>query len=163
MSIYHTPIAFRNCTFVGNTSGDVGNCAWISNYCEPTFLNCLLWDEGDDGGGLHAKRFNDINSSGPVHIQYCAVRGGVNIPVDYAGVIENNVDIDDPEFEDPDNDDYSLSFQSPCIDEGTDVSAPDDDITGGGRPVGQGYDIGAYEFGASGKSGLYPGAVLYVR
>ncbi len=45
--------------------------------------------------------------------------------------------------------DYRLRPTSPAIDAGTSVGAPDTDLDGGSRPVGRGYDIGAYEFGSA--------------
>ncbi len=41
--------------------------------------------------------------------------------------------------------DFHLLNSSPAIDTGTSINAPGNDIEGGGRPVGSGYDIGAYE------------------
>jgi hypothetical protein len=42
--------------------------------------------------------------------------------------------------------DLHLTAQSPCIDQGTSDDAPASDVVGTSRPVGVGYDIGAYEF-----------------
>lgn len=41
--------------------------------------------------------------------------------------------------------DFHLLPTSPAIDAGTATDAPGSDLEGGGRPVGAGYDIGAYE------------------
>ncbi len=41
--------------------------------------------------------------------------------------------------------DLHLTEQSPCIDQGTSAGAPASDVDGNARPVGAGYDIGAYE------------------
>jgi hypothetical protein len=51
----------------------------------------------------------------------------------------------DPEFASYPND-LHLTEQSPCIDQGTSAGAPASDVDGNTRPVGAGYDIGAYEF-----------------
>jgi hypothetical protein len=40
---------------------------------------------------------------------------------------------------------YHLQDTSPCIDTGTSTSAPSTDIAGTLRPLGAGYDMGAYE------------------
>jgi len=40
---------------------------------------------------------------------------------------------------------YHLSLTSPCVDNGTSNDAPGNDYDGVTRPLGQGYDIGAYE------------------
>lgn len=42
--------------------------------------------------------------------------------------------------------DYRLTVGSPCIDTGTDAGAPPHDIDITPRPLGAGYDMGAYEF-----------------
>jgi hypothetical protein len=43
---------------------------------------------------------------------------------------------------------YRLQARSPAVNSGTTLSAPRTDFAGGGRPVGKGYDIGCYEYGA---------------
>jgi uncharacterized protein DUF1565 len=45
--------------------------------------------------------------------------------------------------------DYHLKSTSPAINAGTSTSAPVTDFSGGTRPVGGAWDIGAYEFGAT--------------
>jgi parallel beta-helix repeat protein len=44
---------------------------------------------------------------------------------------------------------YKLQAGSPAIDSGTTLNAPTIDLDGGPRPVGKGYDIGCYEYGAT--------------
>ena len=44
---------------------------------------------------------------------------------------------------------YQLQATSPAIDSGTTRDAPSIDFDGGARPVGKGYDIGCYEYGAA--------------
>ncbi|MEM8863362.1 MAG: fibronectin type III domain-containing protein, partial [Chloroflexota bacterium] len=52
------------------------------------------------------------------------------------------------EFNDPNNSDYSLTVNSPAVDQGIDLSAEGvaTDSQGVLRPQGDGFDIGAYEF-----------------
>jgi len=45
--------------------------------------------------------------------------------------------------------DYHLQSSSPAINAGTSTSAPSTDFSGGTRPVGGAWDIGAYEYGAT--------------
>jgi len=45
--------------------------------------------------------------------------------------------------------DYHLQPGSPAIDTGTSEGVPNFDLDGGRRPVGSGYDIGAYEYGST--------------
>lgn len=52
----------------------------------------------------------------------------------------------DPMFVDPDNHDYRLRAGSPAIDAGVTIPEIETDLVGTQRPVGGGYDIGAYEF-----------------
>lgn len=63
--------------------------------------------------------------------------------------------IADPRFADAGNDDFALGRGSPCRDVGREsmggVFAPDHDIAGNKRPIGTGYDIGAYEHPFSGS------------
>jgi hypothetical protein len=51
----------------------------------------------------------------------------------------------DPQFVNVAGEDYHLSFTSPCVDAGTSSDAPINDYDGVTRPLGQGYDMGAYE------------------
>ncbi len=51
-----------------------------------------------------------------------------------------------PVFRNPANGDFHLNADSPCIDRGTAVGAPDRDYEGTGRPQGAGVDIGADEY-----------------
>jgi parallel beta-helix repeat protein len=52
----------------------------------------------------------------------------------------------DPLFRAPQNGSYRLLNNSPCIDVGTEVGVPNEDIWGVYRPHGDGYDLGAHEF-----------------
>ena len=45
--------------------------------------------------------------------------------------------------------DYHLKSTSPAVNAGTSTSAPVQDFSGGTRPVGGAWDIGAYEYGAT--------------
>lgn len=51
----------------------------------------------------------------------------------------------DPMFVNPSGADFHLQEDSPAIDNGSSVDAPNDDFEGNPRPQGDGYDIGAYE------------------
>jgi hypothetical protein len=53
--------------------------------------------------------------------------------------------IGDPLFVDPLHDDYHLLLGSPAIDHGIDAGVYTD-LDGNPRPIGSGFDIGAYEF-----------------
>jgi hypothetical protein len=49
---------------------------------------------------------------------------------------------------------YDLASSSPAIDQGAGEAAPARDQQGGSRPVGSGFDVGAYEFGS--RSAAWP-------
>lgn len=74
----------------------------------------------------------------------------------YAG--DGNIDAD-PLFIDQINGNYHLSIDSPCIDVGTAVGAPDHDIDGDTRPQGAGYDIGADEYWSGQQCQLHQYAI----
>ena len=42
--------------------------------------------------------------------------------------------------------DYHLKNNSPAIDMGTSLEAPDSDLDNNSRPQGNGFDLGAYEY-----------------
>lgn len=52
----------------------------------------------------------------------------------------------DPKFMDISGSDFHLRGNSPAIDNGSSVDAPGEDFDGNPRPVGGGYDMGAYEY-----------------
>ena len=55
----------------------------------------------------------------------------------------------DPKFVNPAGANFHLQENSPAIDSGSSVDAPSDDYKGNQRPIGSGYDIGAYEYGST--------------
>ena len=81
-------------------------------------------------------KFN-IEGTPLLQVSFSCIGGG------YAGT--GNIDTD-PLFVGASPDDYQLQAGSLCIDSGTDVNAPDEDIRGLTRPQDDGYDMGAYEF-----------------
>jgi len=59
----------------------------------------------------------------------------------------------DPRFVDAATQDYHLAADSPAIDQGSAEGAPTDDFDGKPRPLLDGYDIGAFEFGEAPTGG----------
>jgi len=131
-----------NCTFAGNvaTDGGVGGAICIKGNGSVTVANSILWGDTPD------EIYEEDGSSATV--TYSDVQGGWGDPNDY------NID-QDPLFADPDNDDYHLDPNSPCIDVGSNDAVPEGittDLEGDPRIVDgdrDGYcdvDMGAYEY-----------------
>ena len=123
-----------NNTIVGNTNYGIHN----TSTAPWTISNCILWDNGDDLYDCSATYscISDCNDAGGTG----NICGAAN----------------DPDFVDPDNDDYRLAPGSPCIDAAdgdvastTDIFGnsryddPSTDNTGTGDP--NYVDMGAYE------------------
>ena len=119
---------FINCTIAGNVGGIKDE---RRGYYELT--NCIAWDNGE--GSPLGTIWSD-----PI-VLYSNIQGG------FEG--EGNIDAD-PLFADAANGDYHLTEGSPCIDTGTADGAPQTDFEGDDRPIGDGYDMGADEFGGGG-------------
>ncbi len=95
--------------------------------------NCILWGNGPDQihAGLASNHY------------VCFTVDSSNIEGGYEGI--GNLD-EDPGFLDPENGDFRLASDSPCVDTGTDNGAPATDLLGMPRPMGTEYDMGAYEY-----------------
>jgi len=113
-----------NSTITRNTANTQGGGIQADNiYSDSKVINSILY-------------FNSPNEiwGNPI-ISYSNIQGG------YEG--EGNINAD-PLF--AGNNDYHLRLESPCIDSGTNIGAPNTDIEGTKRPLGKGYDMGAYEY-----------------
>ena len=121
-------VNITNCTISGNT------CTYSDYGAEIAFLwcpsvminNCILWGNCPN----EIKSYESI-----LMVTYSDVGGG------HSGTGNIN---SDPLFVGGRN--YHLTASSPCIDTGTSSGAPNTDIDGNPRPLGSGYDMGAYEF-----------------
>jgi hypothetical protein len=94
-------------------------------------VNTILWG-------------NEINVAmdtlSVVTVTYSDIGGGTGV---WPG--EGNINAD-PLFRDVQSHVYRLFEDSPCVDTGTPVGAPDEDIWEFARPQGEGYDRGAHEY-----------------
>ncbi len=163
MSLYHQATTLMNCSYYGNSAAR-GNALYTSNGGSVNAVNNIFWDSGDHGGGIWVKSESanpgDINFSGPVSLSYCDVNGGFSPPE--LGTSTNEMN-EDPLFVNANAGNLRLQAASPCRDAATSVGAPLDDADGGTRPVGAGYDMGAYEFGSTGPGVLPTGLILIVK
>ena len=131
---YHTADpAITNCTFNVNTCSGNGGAIY-TNTAEPVLRNCILWDDSP-------QEIANYHSDG-ARVYYSDIDGG------YTGTGSNNINTS-PLF--VSMDDLRLAVGSPCVDTGSNSSAPSDDLLGVDRPLdgdGDGVatvDMGAYE------------------
>jgi len=133
-----------NCTFSGNTlvgTGASGGAIYTQKTGGIfTVKNCILLGDATNNeiaGGTPTVTYTDIDQDG-----YAGSNGNIR---------------QDPLFAGSGN--YHLQTSSPCIDTGTSLGAPSDDLEGTARPQGSGYDMGAYETPLYLISGSVTGAV----
>lgn len=134
-------IILDNCLISGNTTeGDGGGL-----YCDPVYLvvfNCTISGNlASHGAGIFGRRQSSIktvnsilwdNTSNELNL---ISRGGIRLLIAFSDIeggrdaavivdpgevnwLENNID-DDPLFVNPDEDDFRLTEDSPCVDAGT--------------------------------------------
>jgi hypothetical protein len=127
----HGDAEFVNCTFYANDVDSCGGAIADSHYSGSTIVNSILWhDEATEDPELCG-----LSHSVEPTVSHSDIEG-------YAG---NSFDIDaDPKFVDPDDADFHLLFDSPCIDKGVDSLAPSSDMDDLPR-IGT-ADMGAYEY-----------------
>lgn len=93
------------------------------------------------------KPINTVVNSMNIVVDNNLYYGGNGYSVNGTNAINQN-----PEFLNPSltlTADFYLNSSSPAIDTGSSTLAPSTDINGNPRPYGGGFDIGAYEFGAT--------------
>ena len=129
-------IDLQNVTIVGNFSERHGGGILSNGSGQINTLNSILWN--DDPEEIY---FTDGNEPNSASLSYSVVEGGEegivtndNGDVDWG---EGNID-EDPLFLDPDNGDFHLTADSPCIDAG-DPDSPED-------PDGTRADMGAFYY-----------------
>ena len=137
--------SITHCTLTGNSGGSRsgGVSCYFSSF--PTITNCILWNDTPEEIYVY-----EDSDSDPV-VTYSDIQGG------WEG--EGNIDVD-PLFFNPDNDDYHLSIDSPCIDTGIGTSVTDD-FEGDARPWGDWFDIGADEYTEGQTEGLVIEVMFY--
>ena len=134
-------ISFMNCTITSNTtvSGGAGGAIYTrkpstNEYSVFSIRNSIVW------GANTAS--NEIDRSGATQ----PLPAVSHTDIDQAGYAGSDGNLsEDPLFVDAANGNYRLQEGSLCIDAGSAVNAPDDDLDGTPRPQGDGIDMGAYE------------------
>jgi predicted GH43/DUF377 family glycosyl hydrolase len=127
----NSPASLMNTTVVDNEGGVLIN---PQTSAALEMSNSIVWNNG----------WNiNVGNAGSAEIAYSDIQGG------WSGT--GNIDAD-PLFSDPTNGDFRLQKDSPAVDAGTQVGAPDHDILGVPRPQDGDLDgtsitdMGAYEF-----------------
>ena len=140
-----------NNSLSGNSASSIGGGVFTVSGTNTLMNNSLSANSAEFGGGIYASEGTNMltnnivwgNSSGiesedsDLTINYSIVQGG------FSG--EGNLDVD-PLFSNPLEGDLRLTALSPAIDSGTATGAPANDLDGFPRPIGAGYDMGAYEY-----------------
>ena len=147
-------VHFINCTFVNNVSNTTGGLS-VHRNGKASVTNCIFW--GNNAQQLSARGINENNFS-ELYVNYCNIQYGKDsIEVDSLAALywgEGNIN-EDPLYIDPDNGDFHLLDDSPCIDAGTDsveilgtwYRSPLKDLEGNTRTLSGEFlpDMGAYE------------------
>jgi len=124
-----------NCTFYNNIA-DEGGAINLGGAFSPLLRNCILFENGE-----HPIVFRAGTQGNILITTYSLIQGGRDsVVTNNAGDVdwrEWNLD-DDPLFADPDNGDFHLTEDSPCIDAGDPESPLDPDSTRA--------DMGAYYY-----------------
>ena len=131
-------LEMHNTTFAVNTAPSGG--AIYNHASKPMIYNSIFWDNGSDP-------FEEYYNSKAL-VSDSLIQHGCPADITCSGVILDQ----DPLFIMQSNSDYSnlrLKSDSPAIDAGNDTHLPagiTTDLDGNSRIVGEGLDLGAYEF-----------------
>lgn len=132
-------VAIMNCTFANNALLATGKGGAIYTMKPSTnessvfsLVNCIVW----------GNMTNAIDRSGTTQPLPIVSYSDID-QASYAGINDNLSE--DPLFVDAATANYHLQGSSPCINAGTGINAPAEDLEGIPRPQGSGFDMGAYE------------------
>ncbi len=133
----------NNNTFSGNSAEVKGGVAAGTTAVYWSETNSIFWGNKENGVTK-----NDLVSCAQLTLNYCSMS-----TADWSSantiVVTNNLIIGDPKFQSTVSTNakfLQLAYGSPCIDTGTSNTTVTDDIRGYARPMGYGYDMGAYEY-----------------
>jgi parallel beta-helix repeat protein len=125
ISLYNASTATIMNNTIARNKADLGSGLYIDGGNTATVTNSILWFNAGD----------QIENGGTLTITYSDVEDG--------GTGNGNINTN-PKFVSASN--FYLKKTSPCIDTGTNVGAPPNDLDGNARPYGPGFDMGAYEW-----------------
>ncbi|MHC4943321.1 MAG: right-handed parallel beta-helix repeat-containing protein [Planctomycetota bacterium] len=137
-----------NNVFYGNTATTTkGGAIWCGAYSSATITNSIFWNnEAPIGSNIWLGK---TATPSTLTIDYCNVQGGqdsVYVDPGCTLIWGDGMFEADPQFEYPPGDDFHLKWTSPCINRGTNVGAPAEDMDGDLRPFVGTVDVGADEF-----------------
>jgi hypothetical protein len=165
----NTECTIINSTFADNrypdqNTGDACGVITNSRNSHSILWNSIVWDNiiwVEDSGPFGPLGLCNFDVSSTFEVYHSNIDEG-----GFAGtngnISQNPMFImngwDDNGTENPSDDvwvggDYHLQPDSPCIDSGTSQNAPDTDLDGVSRPLGAGYDMGAYEYAGPDSDG----------
>jgi predicted outer membrane repeat protein len=142
---YAGTVTLTNNTFSGNSADHRGGGIYIFlqlGTATANIFNNIVWDNmANWGGDIYVRDVGQTVNLYNNDYSDFFIRDGNNL------LQGNNINTD-PLFVDPDNGDYHLQADSPCIDQGDPYAPelPDTDFEGDDRIIGDAPDIGADEF-----------------
>ncbi len=119
---YESSAKLTRCTITKNSAGQYGGGISNRKNSDSMLTNCILWQNSDSSSEVESAQICTFNSTPTVN--YCCIQG-------WTALLEGKGNFDkDPLFVDPDNGDYHLSPESPCIIAGdvTQVSTTDERV-----------------------------------
>lgn len=155
---YKEPLNITHCTIAGNESPQGSQLVLCSDrYNETSIHNSVIWGSGENILWLYT---NLYTADFPIYtsMDFCA------LTEDYPNIGEGNIllssdnagDPESPYFNYPENNDYSIQYDSACKDMAIYLYATKEDIYGVTRPQGAAYDMGACEFETADPAGEVP-------
>jgi len=136
-----------NCVITDNQAINDAGAIYCLSGGMPIIINTIIWNNYPE-----EILFKDTGVENNITLAYCILREGTN-----QIFVEDNGEADirggllsgDPIFTDPDENQFNLEWNSPCIDEGTTLFVMDGDTLlslGDNQFLGESSEIGAHEY-----------------
>jgi len=147
-------VAFiSNCTFSDNTAS-YGTTIRLQDLNELRITNSIFWNSEVSTTNMIYMDYYYNDDTMITRINHSNIQGGAVSIVGEGGLAllkwEDGNITNDPAFIDPASNDFSLNWNSPCIEAGkedtTGLHLPETDLNGDPRIVNPRIDMGAYEF-----------------